>query len=169
MMRWEQLVEEVLQTHKHGLVSDDQSLANGAVLAADQSTPSGVSTAVAALKVDAQQVDAKPAAAEGEEGVLPKQRFGLGGEYGNAYLTYREAQCMLLFMRGKTVTKVAQCLKLSPRTIEFYLNNIKGKLNCRSKPELIEAIIETPFFNVLPQIEKELSYFGVELDDAAPA
>ena len=88
---------------------------------------------------------------------LPKKRYPISWQHHGIYLTYREAQCMLLFIRGKTVAKVAQQLALSPRTVEYYLNNIKDKVNCRTKSELIERIAQTAFFTQVPTLMPELS------------
>ena len=88
---------------------------------------------------------------------LPKKRYPVSWQQHGIYLTYREAQCMLLFIRGKTVAKVAEQLALSPRTVEYYLNNIKDKVNCRTKSELIERIAQTAFFSQVTTLMPELS------------
>ena len=89
---------------------------------------------------------------------ISKQRFALGPPLEDHYLTHREAQCMLLFIRGKTVDKVAKCLALSPRTVEYYLNNMKVKLKCRTKSELIGRIMETRFLEkVMPALQLDSS------------
>ena len=44
-------------------------------------------------------------------------------------LSERELQCLCLLARGYTMKESAQELKLSPRTVESYLDNIKTKLN----------------------------------------
>jgi DNA-binding CsgD family transcriptional regulator len=88
---------------------------------------------------------------------LPKKRYPISWQQHGIYLTYREAQCMLLFIRGKTVAKVAEQLSLSPRTVEYYLNNIKDKVNCRTKSELIERIAQTAFFAQVPTLMPELA------------
>lgn len=80
-----------------------------------------------------------------------KQRYALGPPLDDQYFTYREAQCMVLFINGKTVDKVAERLSLSPRTVEYYLNNMKSKLKCRSKSELIGRVMQTQFLErVMP-------------------
>lgn len=64
------------------------------------------------------------------------------------YLTQRELECMLGFLNGNTINQVAHKLDLSPRTVEFYLNNMKRKLKCRTKTELINK------FNQLDLMQK---------------
>ncbi len=55
-------------------------------------------------------------------------------------LRTREAQCLFYSANGYSAKEVAHLLKLSPRTIETHLENIKTKLNCRNKLELIGNI-----------------------------
>lgn len=71
--------------------------------------------------------------------------YSLGGKHGNLYFTKREAECMSRMLRGKTITRVADELELSPRTVEFYLKNMKSKLGCRTKFELIEVVLDSDF------------------------
>ena len=71
--------------------------------------------------------------------------YGLGGKYGTAYFTRREAECMVLLLKGKTINSVADRLKLSPRTVEYYVKNMKSKLGCRTKFELIDMVYASDF------------------------
>lgn len=57
-------------------------------------------------------------------------------------LSKRELQCMFYIVRGKTNKQIAEILKLSKRTIDFYMENIKNKLGCQSKNELIIKAID---------------------------
>jgi len=50
-----------------------------------------------------------------------------------ALLSERERQCLKLFLLGKSAKETAIDLSLSPRTIEFYFENIKNKLVCQDK------------------------------------
>lgn len=52
-------------------------------------------------------------------------------------LSGREKQCMQLLLKGKSAKETAAFLKLSHRTIEFYFENIKNKLTCSSKQEIL--------------------------------
>lgn len=71
--------------------------------------------------------------------------YGLGAKYGDLYFTRRESECMLWLLRGKTINGVAIVLKLSPRTVEYYIKNMKNKLGCRTKFELIDLIYTSEF------------------------
>lgn len=73
------------------------------------------------------------------------KKYFLGGEYPNIYFTEREAETMIYFIQGKTTGQVALILKLSPRTVEFYLKNMKIKLKCRLKSELILKVVASDF------------------------
>lgn len=55
----------------------------------------------------------------------------------NYSLTKRQLQCCLLLTKGKTSREIAASLDLSPRTVEYYLEIAKTKLNCKNKFELI--------------------------------
>ena len=127
MHYWNHLVQEVLTKKKNKEAAALATMASGAAWVEDQRV------------------------------MLPKRRYVLDEERQQLYLTYREAQCMLLFIHGKTVIKAAHCLSLSPRTVEYYLNNMKAKLKCRTKSELIELILQTQFLRHAASLMQELS------------
>lgn len=54
-------------------------------------------------------------------------------------LSKRERQCLHFLLQGKTIKEIAAYLSLSPRTVEYYFNNIKDKLDCWNKGELFSA------------------------------
>lgn len=57
------------------------------------------------------------------------------------YLTKRESECLNLLARGKNTKMIANMLELSPRTVEYYIENAKVKFNVRYRSELIEKYI----------------------------
>ena len=71
--------------------------------------------------------------------------YGLGSKYGDAYFTRREAECMVLLLKGKTINSVADILELSPRTVEYYIKNMKFKIGCRTKFELVDLVYASEF------------------------
>ena len=71
--------------------------------------------------------------------------FFLGSSHPGLYLTRREAQSVALLMRGYTLKEIGLRLSLSPRTIECYARNVRSKLNCNSRAQVIEAIIASGF------------------------
>lgn len=52
-------------------------------------------------------------------------------------LSNRERQCLKHLIDGKTAKETASALKLSHRTVEYYFENIKGKLVCWNKRDLL--------------------------------
>jgi|GEM_PF-2043827 len=66
-------------------------------------------------------------------------------ETAGLYFTQREGECVMQLLRGKTMNEIGETLQLSPRTIEYYLNKIKKKLNCKKKKEIIEIVSQTNF------------------------
>ncbi len=79
----------------------------------------------------------------------------LGRKYSHIRLTPREAECMDLILDGKTNGQVGEHLKLSSRTVEYYVGNLKQKLHCRSKSELIGKVRETVFEKNYRKLIKE--------------
>lgn len=61
-------------------------------------------------------------------------------------LTKQEHQCLRLLIKGGTNKTIAKILKISPRTVESYLQNVKIKLNVHSKSELISKVFDSSDF-----------------------
>ena len=59
-------------------------------------------------------------------------------------LTKRQLSCLYYLVRGMTVKQIAKALKLSPKTVEHYLETIKKKLNCYNRVELITKALQLP-------------------------
>lgn len=66
---------------------------------------------------------------------LPKARKTLG-------LSKRESECAYYLTRGMTMKLVAKAMGLSPRTVEFYIENMKDKLGCHMKSDLIARLLD---------------------------
>lgn len=60
-------------------------------------------------------------------------------------LNRREIEVMLRLIMGKTTKLTAKELFLSPRTVEYYINNIKNKFSCNNKTDLLRKIYKTSF------------------------
>lgn len=65
-----------------------------------------------------------------------KIRLGLG-QRGDAALTPREAQCLGWAARGKTRADTAQILDVTPRTVEFHLDNARTKLKAQTVAQAV--------------------------------
>lgn len=68
------------------------------------------------------------------------------------YFTQREFEVFQNIFVGLSSKQIAKKLSLSPRTVEDYVDNIKRKLQCRYKRNIIEAairygIVEKNFIN----------------------
>lgn len=70
------------------------------------------------------------------------------GPYSDLYFSQRELQCLRWTARGKTAKQIARILNLSHRTIEVYLENIKTKLNVKTKNELIDKVFDDFYFPI---------------------
>lgn len=57
-------------------------------------------------------------------------------------LSIREKQCLRNLAHGLTAKVSAQQLKLSPRTVENYLEKLRDKLHCKNQAELIAFYFE---------------------------
>ena len=53
-------------------------------------------------------------------------------------LSKREKECLKLFLKGKTAQETASLLNISRRTVETYFENIKDKLGCFTKAEILQ-------------------------------
>ena len=71
--------------------------------------------------------------------------YSLGDKFKEIYFLRREAECMMYLLKGKSTRGIARKLCLSPRTIEFYIQNMKKKLNCQTKFELLDLVVESDF------------------------
>lgn len=68
------------------------------------------------------------------------------------YLTERERLCFIYFLLGKTAKEIADLLQSSPKTIETHMRNVKIKLNCNNRGELLKkawemGILSSPFIS----------------------
>lgn len=57
-------------------------------------------------------------------------------------LTQREAQCLSYLSNGEPTKKIARELAISPRTVDIHINNLKRKLDCHTRIELISRLNE---------------------------
>lgn len=55
-------------------------------------------------------------------------------------ISSREIECIHHLLNHKSSRQTAEIMNISPRTVETYLENIKNKLLCESKADLIEII-----------------------------
>ncbi|MCK4870852.1 MAG: helix-turn-helix transcriptional regulator [Gammaproteobacteria bacterium] len=75
--------------------------------------------------------------------------FKLGNKHPDVKFSRREAECMVKFLQGMTMRDTAEALELSPRTVEFYVKNMRQKVGCRTKSELINIVANSDFVLLL--------------------
>jgi len=73
--------------------------------------------------------------------------YKLGKKFKGIHFSRREAECMVCFLQGKTIYGTAAAIGLSPRTVEYYVKNMKSKIGCHSKCELIEKVLQSSFLD----------------------
>lgn len=78
-----------------------------------------------------------------------RSSYRLGGRYGDLYLTKREAEASHYLLKGYTIPGTGKELNLSPRTIEFYVKNMKLKIGVKTKDELMGVLRESQVLGVL--------------------
>jgi len=66
-------------------------------------------------------------------------------------LTAREGEILFYLLHGLSCREIATKLHLSIRTVEVHTLNIKCKLNCNSKNQLIDFAISNGLINVVPE------------------
>ncbi len=65
----------------------------------------------------------------------------------NTHLTKREYECLTFLVGGCSAKEIAKALHISPRSVEYHLENIKRKLNCHTKSALISKILRLQILN----------------------
>lgn len=58
----------------------------------------------------------------------------------SSILSSRERECLIHLLHDKTAKEIAADLKLSFRTVQSYMENIKTKLRCQNRRELIKFV-----------------------------
>ncbi len=80
-----------------------------------------------------------------------QRSYNISNKFEKSELTPREMECLFYLIRGKTAKKIALILSISPRTVESHIANIKAKLNCETKSDLIDKSIDNKFINYIPE------------------
>lgn len=78
---------------------------------------------------------------------IKKYRFIEGALHAN--ISPRELDCAVRLLKGKSATLIAEELALSARTVEVHLGNLKSKLNCVNKADLIEYLLKIGVANFI--------------------
>lgn len=67
----------------------------------------------------------------------------------STYLSSQQRECAKFLLAGFSIKKIAIQMKLSPRTVECYINNLKNKLKCCNRVDLIIKLHEIIKFSGL--------------------
>lgn len=67
-------------------------------------------------------------------------------------LTDQQLECLFHLVKGKTIRKIGETMKLSHRTVEHYLEAVKIKLSCKTREELIAKAF------LMPAIKNKLQF-----------
>lgn len=78
-----------------------------------------------------------------------EKRYYLGDDLGNTYLTFREISVFKRLLLGYTAQQIGVALKLSPKTIESYIDNIRFKFQAKTKGEIIATAIQFGLTHIL--------------------
>lgn len=98
------------------------------------------------LLASLKQIDQKYHAAED----VPAY-YSLDANYNPANLSKRELECVFLQLRGYSAKQTAELLGLSKRTVEYYTDNIKAKLGCINKTELLLTAVSQGYHQHIPK------------------
>lgn len=63
------------------------------------------------------------------------------GNYGKVEITIKEMETLRLLRQGLTAKEIASRFSRSPRTIESHLDNLKDKLGCNKKSQLMSIAV----------------------------
>ncbi len=70
-------------------------------------------------------------------------RYYLGGEYDDQYLTKQQMQCVYWLVQGKSIQEIGTLVGLKTKTVDNYIQSVKKKLNCKKGIQLVKAILES--------------------------
>jgi DNA-binding CsgD family transcriptional regulator len=74
------------------------------------------------------------------------QRYYLDEPFAGVYFTQQEARCLLHCKENSRYKSISQALNISERTVEFYLKNMRHKLSCKTKKDLLSKSEQGKFF-----------------------
>lgn len=77
-------------------------------------------------------------------------QYELSNDFSQFDLSKRETICLFYLIRGKTAKEIAEIIYLSKRTVEKHIDNIRLKLHCNTKSEIIAKAIDAGFVYLIP-------------------
>jgi DNA-binding CsgD family transcriptional regulator len=86
-----------------------------------------------------------------EHNKVIQRSYKIDDQYHNFKLSKQESLCLFYLIRGRSFSQIGAAMNLSKRTVEHYIENVKNKMDCHSKSELIEKAIDQDFLNFIPE------------------
>ncbi len=83
---------------------------------------------------------------------INQRSYYFGKTLKDSGLTNREIECLFYIVRGKTANQIADILFISKRTVESHMTNMKSKLGCLTKADLIDKAVTENFIHLLPDV-----------------
>lgn len=71
--------------------------------------------------------------------------------FNNIKLSQRESECLFFYLRNRSAKEIGKLLRLSSRTVEYYIERLKMKFGCQNKAELFDISVEQGFLNIIPE------------------
>lgn len=76
---------------------------------------------------------------------IKKKSYPIVTKFGDISLSAHECECLLYLIGGKSAKDTAHYTGASPRTIEWHLENVRMKLGCTHRAELVDRLLENGF------------------------
>jgi DNA-binding CsgD family transcriptional regulator len=73
---------------------------------------------------------------------VTKNRFPLGKEFGNTYLTKRQVEVLRYLLHGLSAKRAAINMGISNRTVEKHIEILKYKLNSKKTAEMLAICVK---------------------------
>jgi DNA-binding CsgD family transcriptional regulator len=71
--------------------------------------------------------------------------------YEELNLTAKESECLYFIVRGRSSKMIGELLHRSPRTVETHIINMKEKLSCTSRADLVDTAFAYGVLNQIPR------------------
>lgn len=79
---------------------------------------------------------------------LANGRVNVYGKYGMTYITSQELACLRILFQDASYKEIAQCLGLSPRTVETYISRVRQRTGFKTGFEIDRALSLCPYLSL---------------------
>jgi DNA-binding CsgD family transcriptional regulator len=84
-----------------------------------------------------------------EERGCVRKKYYLGANFPELYFTQMELNTLIHVFGGGSTAQIALELSLSKRTVEYYMKNMKVKLGCKYRAELMTKVLSSDLIELL--------------------